>query len=115
MKASTKIAAIAAIAAVNPEGFTVNAKTLQSVTSGYAVAVKATQNSFGAEGLASVIEYAENNKDITAVGGWLDSETGAYYYDAVVIVKTEYEARAIAERESQKAFYCLHEMKEYRM
>lgn len=115
MKASTKIAAIAAIAAVNPEGFTVNAKTLQSVTSGYAVAVKATQNSFGAEGLVSVVEYAENNKDITAVGGWLDSETEAYYYDAVVIVKTEYEARAIAEREVQKAFYCLHEMKEYRL
>ena len=115
MKASTKIAAIAAIAAVNPEGFTVYAKTLQSVTSGYAVAVKATQNSFGADGLVSVVEYAENNKDITAVGGWLDSETGAYYYDAVVIVKTEYEARAIAEREEQKAFFYLHEMKEYRL
>lgn len=31
------------------------------------------------------------------------------------IVKTEYEARAIAEREEQKAFFCLHEMKEYRL
>ena len=60
MKASTKIAAIAAIAAVNPEGFTVNAKTLQPVTSGYAVAVKATQNSFNVEGLATVVEYAPN-------------------------------------------------------
>ena len=115
MKRNLKIAALAAIAAANPEGFTVDAKTLQPVTSGYAVAVKATQNSFGAEGLASVIEYAENNKDITAVGGWLDSETGAYYYDAVVIVKTEYEARAIAEREKQKAFYYLREMEEYRL
>ena len=115
MKASTKIAAIAAIAAINPEGFTVNAKTLQPVTSGYAVAVKATQNSFGTEGLASVILYAENNKDITAVGGWLDSESGLYYYDAVVIVGTIEEARAIAEREEQLAFFCLHEMKEYRI
>ena len=115
MKASTKIAAIAAIAAVNPEGFTVNAKTLQPVTSGYAVAIKATQNSFNTEGLAAVVEYAANHAEITAVGGWLDSETGAYYYDAVVIVKTEYEARAIAEREDQKAFYCLHEKKEYRL
>lgn len=115
MKASTKIAAIAAIAAVNPEGFTVNAKTLQPVTSGYAVAVKATQNSFNAEGLAAVVEYAANHEEITAVGGWLDSETGLFYYDAVVIVESLEDARAIAERENQLAIYCLHEMKEYRL
>lgn len=115
MKASTKIAAIAAIAAVNPEGFTVNAKTLQPVTSGYAVAVKATQNSFNVEGLAAVVEYAANHEEITAVGGWLDSETGLYYYDAVVIVESLEDARAIAERENQLAIYCLHEMKEYRL
>ena len=72
----------------NPEGFTVDAKTLQPVTSGYAVAVKATQNSFNTEGLALVVDYAATDSEVTAFGGWLDSETGLFYYDAVIIVET---------------------------
>lgn len=54
MKKNLVISSVAAIAALNPEGFTVNAATLQPVTTGYAVALKKTQNSFGAEGLAKV-------------------------------------------------------------
>lgn len=115
MKKEIKIAALAAIAAANPEGFTVNAKTLTPVTSGYAVAVCATQNSFGPEGLAAVVDYAKTDKEVTAFGGWLDSETGLYYYDAVIIVETLEDARQIATRENQLAFFCLHEMKEYRI
>lgn len=115
MKRNLKIAALAAIAAANPEGFTVNAKTLMPVTSGYAVAVRATQNSFGPEGLAAVVDYAKTDKEVTAFGGWLDSETGLYYYDAVIIVETLEDARQIATRENQLAFYGLHEMKEYRL
>ena len=115
MKRNLKIAALAAIAAANPEGFTVNAKTLTPVTFGYAVAVCATQNSFGHEGLAAVVDYAKTDKEVTAFGGWLDSETGLYYYDAVIIVETLEDARQIATRENQLAFFCLHEMKEYRL
>lgn len=115
MKKEIKIAALAAIAAANPEGFTVNARTLTPVTSGYAVAVRATQNSFGPEGLASVVEYGETDDEITAFGGWLDSETGLYYYDAVVITNSFERAKAIAEREEQIAFFSLDEMKEYRI
>ena len=37
MKKNLVISSVAAIAALNPEGFTVNAATLQPVTSGYAV------------------------------------------------------------------------------
>ena len=51
MKKNLVISSVAACAALNPEGFTVNAATLQPVTSGYAVALKKTQNSFGNEGL----------------------------------------------------------------
>ena len=48
MKKNFVISSVAAIAALNPEGFTVNAANLQPVTSGYAVALNCTQNSFGA-------------------------------------------------------------------
>lgn len=44
---NTSIKLIAAIAAMNAAGFTINAETLQPVTSGYAVAIRDTQNSFG--------------------------------------------------------------------
>ena len=52
MKKNLVISSVAAIAALNPEGFTVNAANLQPVTNGFAVALKRTQNSLGAEGLA---------------------------------------------------------------
>lgn len=51
------LTSLLAIATSNPEGFTVNAHTLQPVTSGYVVAVKGTQNSFGPAGLRRVVEY----------------------------------------------------------
>ena len=41
MKKNLVISSIAAIAALNPEGFTVNAATLQPVTSGTASGLKA--------------------------------------------------------------------------
>ena len=79
------------------------------------MAVRATQNSFGPEGLAAVVDYANTDKDVSAFGGWLDSETGLYYYDAVVITDSFDRAKAIAEREGQIAFFSLNEMKEYRI
>lgn len=115
MKKEIKVAALAAIAAANPEWFTVNAKSLMPVTSGYAVAVRATQNSFGSEGLALVVDYAATDSEVTAFGGWLDSESGLYYYDAVVITDSFERAKAIAEREGQIAFFSLNEGKEYRI
>lgn len=110
-----KVAAITAIAAMNPAGFTVDAKTLAPVVSGFAVAVSATQNSFGAEGLGRVLEHSAINSEITAIGGWFDSESSLYYYDAVIIVHSIEEAHALAVRENQIAFFDLNEMKEYRV
>ena len=109
----TTFAALAAIAAVNPDGYTVNAETLKPITSGYSVAVAGTQDSFGPEGLAHVIAYQAAHKECQAFGGWLDSETGRYYYDACVIVDTKAEAMALAKENKQIAFFCLHELKEY--
>lgn len=115
MKATNKLAAMAAVAAVNPEGFTVNAETLQPVKHGFAVAVAETQNSFGPEGLARCMEYAANHPEVTAFGGWLDTETGLYYYDCVCIVYSEEEARTLAIQNKQIAFFDLDNMREVRV
>lgn len=104
---------LSAIATSNPEGFTVNAHTLQLVTSGYVVAVKGTQNSFGPAGLRRVVEYQRTNKECTAFGGWLDNKTGFYYYDACIIVSSKSEAMALAKANEQIAFFCLDNFKEY--
>lgn len=113
MNTAQIITALATIAANNVEGYTVNAHTLQPVASGYVVAVKATQNSFGPDGLRRVVEYQRTHQEIAAFGGWLDSVTGLYYYDACIIVPTMAEAIALAKANEQFAFFCLNNMKEY--
>ena len=100
----TTFAALAAIAAVNPDGYTVNAETLKPITRGYSVAVAGTQDSFGPEGLARVIAYQAAHKECQAFGGWLDSETGRYYYDACVIVGTKAEAMVMAKKNKQMMY-----------
>lgn len=107
------LTSLLSIATLNPDGFTVNAHTLQPVTSGYVVAVKGTQNSFGTSGLRRVVEYQRTHKECTAFGGWLDNKTGLYYFDACNIVSTIGEAIALAKANEQIAFFCLDNLKEY--
>lgn len=114
-KKSATVAALAAVAALNPDGFTVDAQTLQPVCHGYAVAVKETQNSFGTEGLERVTEYAATHSRVTAFGGWLDTESGLYYYDAVIICSTYEEAEETARYNEQLAFFDLERMQEIRI
>lgn len=85
-KQTSVLIALAAIAINNKEGYTVNAATLQPVQKGYAVAVAATQNSFGLEGLANVVKYVSDHPDINAYGGWYNSKNNMYYFDATIIV-----------------------------
>lgn len=101
----TTFAALTAIAALNPDGYTVDAKNLQPITRGYSVAVKGTQNSFEAAGLQHVIEYQAKHPECQAFGGWLDSQTGLFFYDACIIVSTKAEAMALAKENSQIAFF----------
>lgn len=105
--------ALTAIATTNTDGYTVNAKTLQTITTGYAVAVAATQNSFGPEGLAKVIKYVQDHPEIAAFGGWYNSEDSNFYYDATIIVATKVEAIELARINKQLAFYCLNNGKAY--
>lgn len=108
-------AALVAIATANAQGFTVDAQTLQPVTTGYAVALAETQNSFGAEGLARVIEFVNNTPGVNAFGGWLDSETGLFYWDATVIVSDRATAEELARKNGQLAFFDLANLEEIRV
>lgn len=106
------IQALAAIAAANPEGYTVDARTLQPITRGYAVAVSATQDNFGREGLENVVGYVLRHNDVNAFGGWLDKETEKFYYDAVIVVNRIEEAYVLAKFNGQIAFFDLENYKE---
>ena len=107
--------ALLAIAQMNSEGFTVNAKTLQPVISGYAVAVEATQDSFGVDGLNKVIEYVNTHDNINAFGGWLNTDNNQFYFDATIVCKTKKEAEALARTNKQIAYFDLANLKEIRI
>lgn len=108
------IITVAAIAALNPEGFTVNAQDLEPITSGYAVALAETQNSFGDEGIKKVLDTVNAGR-ANAIGGWLDSQTGLYYYDAVRIY-TDIDAAYQAARDNEQlAFFDLDKLEEVRV
>ena len=122
MKKNLVISSVAAIAALNPDGFTVNAENLQPVKSGYAVALKKTQNSFGTDGLskvANVIAKLQNSGNLNgqtlAFGGWYDSESGLYYYDATVIFEDRAEAIEAGRANEQIAIFDLANLEEIRL
>lgn len=106
-KQTSVLIALATIAINNQEGFTVNAATLQPVTTGYAVAVADTQNSFGLEGLANVVKYVSNHPEITAFGGWYNSDNNMYYFDATVIVDNLEVAKELGRANKQIAIFDL--------
>ncbi len=115
MKRQTLINALAAVAALNPEGYTVDARTLQPVTTGFAIAVASTQNSFDAEGLAAVVDYVSTHDEINAFGGWYDSESGKYYYDATIIVSDRAKAIELGRLNNQLAIFDLANLEEIRL
>ena len=114
-KQTTVLIALAAIALKNPEGYTVNAATLQPVTTGYAVAVEDTQNSFGIEGLVNVVKYVSEHPEINAFGGWYNSENNMYYFDATVIVNDLEAAKELGRTNKQIAIFDLENLKEIRL
>ncbi len=93
-----------AIVAANPNGFTFNLKKGEIQRTGYAVALSDTQNSFGADGLLKVVEYAIKH-DVECVGGWLDTNTGKFYFDAIMIIKDREKALAAAKANGQIALF----------
>ena len=114
-KQASVLLAIAAIATTNKEGFTVNAATLQPATTGYAVAVADTQNSFGFEGLVNVVKYVSVHPEVNAFGGWYNSENNMYYYDATVIVNDLEAAKELGRINNQIAIFDLANLEEIRL
>lgn len=101
------LVALAAIALNNKEGFTVNAATLQPVTTGYAVAVADTQDSFGFAGLKKVVEYVGEHPEINAFGGWFNPDNRQFYFDATIIVNDLEAAIDLGRFNKQIAIYDL--------
>lgn len=114
-KQTSVLIALAAIAMNNKEGYTVNAATLQPVTTGYAVAVADTQNSFGLEGLANVVKYVSEHPEVNAFGGWYNSENNMYYFDATVIVNDLEAAKELGRINKQIAIFDLANLEEIRL
>lgn len=115
MRYKTITTTLLSIAAAHAEGFTVDALTLQPVTSGYAVALAATQDSFGLEGLERVIDFVKSNAGVTAFGGWLDEESGQFYWDATVVVEDRETAEKLARENGQIAFFNLDTLEVVRL
>ena len=114
-KQTTVLIALANIALANKDGYTVNAATLQPVTSGYAVAVADTQNSFGIEGLENVVKYVQDHPEVNAFGGWYNSDNGKYYFDATIVVNNLDQALEIGRVNRQIAIFDIANLKEIRL
>lgn len=114
-KQTSVLIALATIAMNNKEGYTVNAATLQPVTTGYAVAVAETQNSFGIEGLANVVKYVSEHPEVNAFGGWYNRENNMYYFDATVIVNNLEDAKELGRINNQIAIFDLVNLEEIRL
>ena len=107
---------ISAIAAANPFGFTFNVESNQMQTSGFSVALEATQNSHGTDGLESVLNLVTSEAcPASCVGGWLDQETGLYYFDATVIIEDKEAAIAFGRLQNQIAIFDLNNLEEIRL
>lgn len=91
----------------HPDGFTVDVRTMTMPTKGIAVSYAATQNSHSRESLTFVVEHALNHDGY--VGGWLDSESGLYYFDSTKIFPEDQleEALEFARENGQKAVYII--------
>lgn len=110
------LATLAAFAAANPSGFTIDARTGEIPASGYCVALAQTQDSHGADGLARVLQLIQSGTTAaTCVGGWLDTETGLYYYDATVVLTDRAEAIALGRANKQLAIFHLDTCEEIRL
>ena len=69
------------IANDNPDGFTISNDMSEMPERGYAVALAATQGSFGLPGFLRALALAVDEN--LYFGGWLNKADGQYYWDAV--------------------------------
>lgn len=69
-----------AFSQANPDGFTLDIRTMTEPAEGIAVSYAATQNSHSRDQLDKVVSHALQHEGY--VGGWLNPEDGLYYFDS---------------------------------
>jgi len=91
----------------HPDGFTIHIPDFEEPTYGIAVAYAYTQFSHSKESLPRVIKHAMEHDGY--VGGWLDTDTGLYYFDSSKLFpETEREAAiAFGLENKQLAIYVI--------
>ena len=99
----------------HPDGFTLNISTWEMPTEGIAVSYAATQDRHDREDLDFVISHAQSHEGY--VGGWLDTETGRYYFDSVRVFPEDSLTQAcqFGRENAQIAIYILSSGKEIRL
>lgn len=99
----------------HPDGFTVDVRTMIEPAAGIAVSYAATQGSHSRESLASVVTHALEHDGY--VGGWLDTESGLYYFDSTKLFPEDQleEALEFARANGQQVVYIISTGEEIRV
>jgi hypothetical protein len=99
----------------HPDGFTVNVRTMEEPTKGIGVSYASTQGSHSRGSLAFVVTHALEHDGY--VGGWLDTESGLYYFDSTKLFSEDQveEALQFARENGQSAIYVISTGKEIRV
>ena len=99
----------------HPDGFTLNISTWEMPTEGIAVAYSDTQDRHDRADLEYVVSHARSHGSY--IGGWLDTETGYYYFDSVRLFPEDSIAQAsqFGRENAQIAIYILSSGKEIRL
>lgn len=99
----------------HPGGFTLNISTWEMPTEGIAVAYSATQDRHDRDDLEFVVSHARTHGGY--IGGWLDTETGRYYFDSVRVFPEDSltQASQFGRENAQIAIYILSSGKEIRL
>lgn len=109
MKTKELVKKVLEHATSNKSGFTLNIKTLEPIQSGYVASYKATQNSFSATDLQSVITHAIRHEGI--VGGWYNTKDKKYYFDSNKVFNNIVEAIEFGMDNEQIAIFDLNNNK----
>lgn len=98
---------ILAMGRSHPEGFTVNIHTMEEPSEGIAVAYEETKGIRGSRDIYKVTAHAYSHDGY--VGGWLDKDTGKYYYESVKVFPEEdlEQALKFAKENGQKSIFIL--------
>ena len=99
----------------HPDGFTLNISTWEVPEKGIAVAYSATQDRHDRADLDYVVSHARSHGGY--VGGWLDTESGRYYFDSVRIFPEDSLAQAskFGRENEQLAIYIISSGEEVRL